>query len=49
MKDKILCIVGRSGSGKTTIAEKLEKEALLLYSHTQPGSLGLRAKEDILL
>ena len=25
MKDKIICIVGRSGSGKTTVAEYLEE------------------------
>ena len=25
MKDKIICIVGRSGSGKTTAAEYLEE------------------------
>ncbi|MDV7402737.1 hypothetical protein RZS08_65550, partial [Arthrospira platensis SPKY1] len=32
MKDKIICLCGESGSGKTTIAELLEKEG---YNYIQ--------------
>lgn len=45
MKDKILCIVGRSGSGKTTIAEKLEKRgfvAVQSYTTRKPRFEGER-------
>lgn len=45
MKDKILCIIGRSGSGKTTIAEKLEKRgfvAVQSYTTRKPRFEGER-------
>ena len=45
MKDKILCIIGRSGSGKTTIAEELEKRgfvAVQSYTTRKPRFEGER-------
>lgn len=45
MKNKILCIIGRSGSGKTTIAEKLEKRgftAVQSYTTRKPRFEGER-------
>jgi guanylate kinase len=43
--DKIYCLVGRSGSGKTTIAKTLEKDYNVIHSYTtrpprEPGEWG---------